>query len=106
MNAFSPLSGWPASVPYAKPRRCGSSTAYTTRHGARSRSGPIPRPRITTAPGADAGTWSPGPELHLPSAQCVPGSGEDLAPSPDGHGTDELVVPGREVTRRCAHLVV
>jgi hypothetical protein len=48
----------------------------------------------------------PGPQLHLPSAHGVPGTGKGLVAIPDGDRTGELVIPGREVTRRCAHLVI
>jgi hypothetical protein len=57
-NASSPISGWLRNVPYAKPKRSGSSITRTMRHAARSASGPTGSASATVNPsasGASAG---------------------------------------------------
>jgi len=39
-------------------------------------------------------------------ARGIPGSGKELVAIADGQRTGELVIPGREITRRCAYLAV
>ena len=55
---------------------------------------------------AVGGHLEPGPELHPPLAHGIPGSGKELVAIADGKRTGELVIPGREITRRCANLAV
>jgi hypothetical protein len=59
-----------------------------------------------TEVGDEADTSSPSPELHLPLVPGIPGSDKELAAIADGKRTGELVIPGREITRRCASLAV
>ena len=52
------------------------------------------------------GYLEPSPELHLPLAHGIPGSDKELMAIADGKRPGELVIPGREITRRCANLAV
>jgi hypothetical protein len=42
----------------------------------------------------------------LPLAHSIPGSDKEPVAIADGQRTGQLVIPGREITRRCANLAV
>ena len=69
MNAASPTSGCPGSVPYANPKRSASSTTYTIRYGANVHTPPSLSIR-TTSPFATIGASRGKTSTPAPTCAC------------------------------------